>query len=178
MDQNWRDVLTTMIQVGGGLVSGYVLAWFAISRSDRLEQKRWNREDRHRYSVDRRQCYVRFSSLCLESMNLILGNRRAELAGREMVAPREGFTNEYYAAFAEIRMVGSLPIVEAAVAVNERIDEEAEAAESGASLDLVQSARNVAAESLREFARLARLDLGVGDTEEAGHPPAPSSGAS
>ena len=48
MDDNTRDVLTTLIQVGGGLIAGLLAAWFAFrwveasSVSDGRERTRFD----------------------------------------------------------------------------------------------------------------------------------------
>ncbi len=58
MDDNTRDVLTTLIQVGGGLIAGLLAAWFAFRWGRGLERERWAREDtirRQERWLDRRR---------------------------------------------------------------------------------------------------------------------------
>ena len=48
MDDNWRAVLTTAIQVGGGAALGFVAAWRGFIWSRDLERERWRRDDARR----------------------------------------------------------------------------------------------------------------------------------
>jgi hypothetical protein len=46
MDDNTRQVLTTLIQVGGGFMAGVLAAWLGFRWNHALEQERLDREDR------------------------------------------------------------------------------------------------------------------------------------
>ena len=48
MDDNWREVLTTAVQVGGGAVLGFIAAWRGFIWSRDLERERWRRDDGRR----------------------------------------------------------------------------------------------------------------------------------
>lgn len=48
IDENAKDVLITLIQVGGALLTGVLIAWIGFRYGRKLEAERWQREDERR----------------------------------------------------------------------------------------------------------------------------------
>jgi len=166
MDDNLRDVLTTLIQVGGGLVSGFVLARFAINRSDAIERGRWNREDLHRYTRDRVASYTKFSARTMEAFDSILADANALAAARAQGAPLPpigtAFRGEFFAAFGELQVFGSPEAFNAATQVNSAAGVLFLEADKGdLQSELWNRTVQTVMDQLAEFAHVAKQDLGI-----------------
>lgn len=170
MDSNLRDVLITVIQVGGGLVTGFVLARFTMSRSDAMERERWKREDLHRYMRDRLAAYTAFSARTMEAFDSILADVNVAAAALAQGSPLPpigtGFRGGFFAAYGDVQVLGSPQAFAAAIEVNTAVGVMfLEAGEGDMQSDEWGPVVQAVYDRLAEFSAVAKQDLGLVEPE-------------
>jgi hypothetical protein len=113
MDDNWREVLTTAIQVGGGAVLGFIAAWRGFIWSRDLERERWHRDDARRADDLERAKAERWLTTKRETAARYVG-RAQEAVGLAATDPAAGLTAIGAVSSAEAELLIVWPQLEAA----------------------------------------------------------------
>ena len=185
LDENTRDVLTTFLQVGGGFLTGVMVALLGFRHARRLDRERWRREDHlrqaeaertahDRWVNERREVYGRFVAK-LEDIRELAQNG----ADSDVVTEALKTANRLER---EIALIASKPVSDAAYTAWNAVAAESRSAIRRRRGEDPEPADEPLVDGIAKFMRAAHEDLRPAQSgllersprdDAAGGPPAP-----
>jgi hypothetical protein len=164
MDDNTRDVLTTTIQVGGGILGGVIVAFAGFLLGRTVERERWDRDDNVRRLERFSERKVALVTIVLDRVGRINDQTRWMRGHAGAHREYEDHVLAAKTAIAELRFLADRATVTAADAVVDAAAASAEYADAhlGEGSDPASEQLDEVAERRVEALRAAfRTELGV-----------------
>lgn len=162
LDENTRDVLTTLFQVGGGFLTGVIVAMLGFRQARRLDRERWRREDHlrqaeaarvthDRWVNERREVYGRFVAKLEDVRELALGGADSDVVTEALKTASR--------LEREIALIASKPVSDAAYAAWNAVASESRDAIRRRRGEDPGPAGEIVVDGIGTFMRTARDDL-------------------